>query len=428
MSEFEADEFVALFGEDREGGLFSELSKIAIGTEEAEAEISGAFDNFKDEFKQYEHKFNMPEFNEEDHWEIVKNTDAGEFKIDMTEVSNDLSEGKFEESMDKMGFDMNSEEAKDWVKNQTESFEKSFKGEINKGYNESKEFSDDLGLKDPTSEEDFKEQCKQKGVDIDIKEQEYDDMRKEVQEKGVSKSEKLKNFFGKENWDFLKKILGVVLVGAIILASLSLYDFVKNIQNAMNGCFLTDGNVNCKIEALTCDDEQATALKNTQLCEICTDLDGDCKGKWVPLKLDACSCDSKGKTKFPGDYNPSALTGDNTCDGKNPKCPSKNVKKYDDSDIACKDTNGCIVRKEACNSIINKCSDLCSTNNIRVLEGQVISCRQVGFWQAFGKTVGDVFDLNNITRVLIKLLIKICIILGIVIVGWWIIKSFMSKI
>ncbi len=426
MAEF--DELGALM--DESDHLFGEISGL-VGKDNFDEFVATKFKEFDSALPDiYKGKFSNPRI--EDGELILKDAKTGK-EINMSKFKNDFSFGDFEGGLKELGFDTKTAEARDFIKQRTTEYAQTISGVFKDSFQALKDFSERVDLPEPKDSADFDKNCKDKGWDISGAEKDLADIKKAgTDPKDPTVQKKVKDFldkWGGELKKFLKNNwLSLLLLTAIILAAVDLYDFIKRMQHALSGCWSTMADASsspCKINALTCSDDDLDDQgvgDGFRICKACqtTTCKGVGGGDWVPLRASvARTCDPSGKADFPGCYYPLADTGNTICTTPfQDKCTG-GVGSY-----ACPNTTGCIARKEACMGDLGKgdCSAWCDSSLLMPIAGQAISCKKCDFWCAANATLGQVFTLpsgllGQIEKILLWIALGIVILVVVFVVG-----------
>lgn len=402
--------FDAFMGdEEGEGGLFESLRGLREGDVNFESNLKDSFSNFKDKLPtSLSSRFDAIS---RDNGDFILEDSKGD-NVNISEVERKFNKGDYTEAFTDMGLKLDTPEERAFVKGLDDGYAMSLKGRMEDTYNAVNEWSKKLGEKTPETSDEFQAICRKRGFDIDSEEKNFKDVKgdaKSPDDPGYLKrvSDWIKEKGGKLV-DFIKSnILTLALIAGIIFLAEDLYHYLKNLGNAMSGCFSTTNSKNCKINALTCKQDDLTAT-NTTICTACTNTKCAGGGDWIPLiSAQACTCDPTGSQNYPGEYQYTAGHSYNSCDGKNPgKCPisgpvkvnHKPVRENYGTDSACPFTSGCVSKPEACastNLMNDDCSAWCDSSVIMTASGQTIGCKQCDFWCATNTALGDIFGLLN---------------------------------
>jgi hypothetical protein len=410
-----------------EGGLLESLGDVARGTERFEAELGKVFEDFRKELPESLKDNVERPFFEDGTYKMKIN---GE-EVDLNELKSDRVNGRFEEAYRKMGFDMDTPEARKFLEDQGENFRESNIGQVKEMNEIPNKVAEKMGPV-PESQEEMIEQVQEKlgkGKEMEEATKDFDEAKK-------GGTQKMTEWISKNAGGLLKLGIGIAFLVVFMKEAKNLFDFINRVKDALSGCFAVTNSNTCKIYALTCDDDQArsgtmcTACRKTD----CSDVGSKSDGVWIPLKVkEACTCDSTGKLEFPGAYCPDAPTGKNTCGGKNPNCPVKEGYDCGTAKTACENASGCISRKEACNGTPGAtCSNWCSDQYVKTLPGMSLQCQKCNFWCAASHVVGNVVNdalnlgdsaLDKVLGPLKKILIYIAIGIAVLVLGYLIIKE-----
>lgn len=387
--------------------LMMKAVEVASRSEHFAADMKASFAEFRGKIEE------MPGFDSFKKFDEIKYED-GNVKIkseteevNLTQFRDKFNSGDFKGALDELGIKTDTAEARNFITARDAEFAQTNAGRFRDGFQEVKADAQDLGFpKEPETANEFKTLCEEKGINVvdaetgleEVKKTGNDPKDPAVQEKAKNWLEKyggkLKDWV-KENW------IKLVLIAALMLLAVDLYDFIKKVQKALSGCWSTMANSStppCKIQALTCDDDEITApsgVDGFKLCQACQTptCQGVGGGDWVPLRTAVVkSCDSTGKADLPGCYNYLAETGDTSCTTPfQDRCASGAT---GGTQYACPNTAGCIARKQACSGDLNKgdCSAWCDSSLLMPIAGQTISCKNCDFWCAANAAAGQIFS------------------------------------
>lgn len=403
----------------------------ARGMANFDTEMTTQFKKFEDVLPTLKDAFGESKATLDDNGDIVLKKPDGE-EINISKTKESLASGDPAGALEELKIPTDTEVAQQFIKEQKASFAETASGRMDSSIKTLNKEA--LNLEVPTDQESMDVIAKKANIDLSEPKKALEDIKNSgTDAKDPTVQQKVKNMidkFGGELKQFLKNNwLSLLLITAIALAAKSLYDFIKRIQHAMNGCWATmnDNSAPCKINALTCDDDdlnnQGTG-DGFKICDACQNQ--NCTvggGDWIPmLKASAESC-SPDKTNFPGCYNPLADTGATVC-----PTPFTERKCDGSTNFACPNAKGCVARKEACAGDNDKgdCSAWCDSSFIITRPGQMISCKKVSFWGAAGAAFGQIFKdlgLGGVLGTIEKWLLYIALGIVILVVVYIVIKQ-----
>lgn len=389
----------------------------------------------------------------------ITGTDSVGKEVDFSAAKAAYSEGNFGEMFDELGIDTSDPDVRQFVYEEKLSFDETPKGQQLKTATDTSTTGEKIAEKAPVpkTQAELEETCKKNNIDIDKANKDYADLRKEVLEAKTPEEAEEKVKEKTSSWKSKLLISLAVLVG-IIKAYEDIKDAIEHIEHANSGCFMypPNGGSRCKIDAMTCNQEDLDAADT--ICSPCVNT--GCSGEWIPAKSASyCGCNTPvGDSPFNG-YSSAAVTGINECTGGNniANCPTKTTKEtYSkgkspfscDSDnlehsdppplggaqqVACPSVSGCIARIEAC-ADGSRCSPWCDSKNNVVLSssGQIVKCESCNFWCAASSLMPDVFSwpdslLGKIEKILLWICIAIAVIAVIYFVGKELLHWLFSK-
>jgi len=350
--------------------------------------------------------------------------------VDLDSVSVKMTEGNYGEALKEMGVDTSpGTPGGDFVESQQASFDASEQGQVKEALKTPTESPE--GLRENPTREEFKEDVAKDSElksKVDDLEQQIKDLKGEADApEELSKTEKFKKFM--DGLPKLKMLFGALFIAALIYFCIDLYDFIKGIQNAENGCWAInkDGS-KCKIAALTINSDDLQQPDGSfmgipsngptfRTCQPCKDMNCS-SGDWIPALADACAC---GATLDFSGYEYLNRKNANSC----VKCAAKDALPSTSLKPACPNVSGCISKDEASvNTMNGECSSWCETSALKLKAGTVIQCTNKTFAQAAGDVIPDLLKgLGNLLGPFEKILMWIAIGIVILVIGYVIIKE-----
>lgn len=274
-----------------------------------------------------------------------------ETKVNIQKMNEALKEGEYIKSLKELG-------VKDEVLNSAEV--KKYDIDYKKGYEEQQSTIDikkvekttENGVKntekfgEPTNEENLKEII-EKNSDLNS------EMNKKL--------DKLKEKMDKDNQvpvgTWVKRVVVLSGIAGTAFAAYMLYNFIKDHQDVMNGCWLIkkDSDNKCKIDILTCNSEDIKSCDEKN-CIICPDISN-------------CTKDV------------------NNTEGT---CFNKNIcVHYTNEDSKTVQTCDKNLGDSACDGNKTSCSTYCDSNKIECPDGYTLKCVNVDFWGAAEDFFGE---------------------------------------
>jgi hypothetical protein len=342
---------------DAEDGGFDDFVEIDQSSDDAAAEMKNAFSNLIDNMNEdnqarWGGTSSSVSYDAETGHYIWEDSETGE-KVDLTDVHQDMSDGNYDDAFEKAG--MNADNTPNFdsdVNKLNEAYESTPNGDFNKANAEAEEYGKKFGAEPENPEalqskiedeigdqagknmttinnyygdvfNDVSDSLKQDPPDTDTATKRVKDLEDKVEK--LSKGEGSKFPWG--------KTFGYLFLAVLIaLAGAEIYDFIKGLEHANSGCFLSDNKKGstCKIWSMTCNSADRdvtggwswhgyTPNDAKVQCTACSDTKNCPNGEWLPMVQTACACISS--QPWPGAYIWNADLMCNKCNGGNPKCP-----------------------------------------------------------------------------------------------------------